>query len=299
LLQRQADLLDQSHDAIFTWKIGGGIVYWNKGAERLYGYTAGEAIGRSSHELLRTRSPVPMQEIEWQIAQQGSWYGELTHTTRDGRTVVVESRHVRFEYSGETYALETNRDITERKAHEEYVHLLMREVNHRAKNTLSVVSAIALQTATKNPEDFVERFSERIQALSASQDLLIRNQWTGIEIEDLVRAQLAHFANLIDSRIAVSGPRVASESGVRASHRARPSRTRHQRGEVWRALERQRARRHLVAYRRQHVHHELDRERRGHPWLHRRGAGSAAQSSTRWRNRASAAMLRFIMLAQV
>ena len=105
LLRRQADLLDQSHDAIFTWKIGGGIVYWSKGAERLYEYTAKEAIGRSSHELLRTRSRVPMQEIEWQIAREGCWYGELTHTTRDERTVVVESRLVRVKYSGEASAV--------------------------------------------------------------------------------------------------------------------------------------------------------------------------------------------------
>jgi PAS domain S-box-containing protein len=99
-------------------------------------------------------------------------------------------------------------DVTERKAHEEQIHLLMREVNHRAKNMLSVVGAVAHQTATKNPEDFIERFSERIQALSASQDLLIRNEWKGIEIEDLIRAQLSHFDSLIDSRIAVHGPRL-------------------------------------------------------------------------------------------
>src|SRR6516165_6922635 len=77
----------------------------------------------------------------------------------------------------------------------------MREINHRAKNMLSVVDAIAHQTATRNPEDFVERFSERIQALSANQDLLVRNEWNGVEIKDLVLAQLAHFADLIGSRI--------------------------------------------------------------------------------------------------
>jgi len=65
-------------------------------------------------------------------------------------------------------------DITERKEREEREHLLMREVNHRAKNMLSVVDAIAHQTASRNPEDFIERFSERIQALSANQDLLVR-----------------------------------------------------------------------------------------------------------------------------
>jgi two-component sensor histidine kinase len=99
-------------------------------------------------------------------------------------------------------------DITERKEREEKEHLLMREVNHRAKNILSVVQAIAHQIATQNPEDFIARFSERIRALSASQDLLVRNEWKGVEIVDLVHAQLAHFAGLIGSRIAVDGPKL-------------------------------------------------------------------------------------------
>ncbi len=99
-------------------------------------------------------------------------------------------------------------DVTERKEREEKEHLLMREVNHRAKNMLSVVDAVARQTAARNPEDFIERFSERLQALSANQDLLIRNEWRGVEINDLVCAQLAHFSSLMGSRIAVSGPKV-------------------------------------------------------------------------------------------
>src|SRR6266446_4283161 len=102
----------------------------------------------------------------------------------------------------------TAQDITERKQREEKEHLLMREINHRAKNMLSVVDAIAHQTATRNPEDFVGRFSERIQALSANQDLLVRNEWNGVEIADLVRAQLAHLADLIGSRIAMHGPKL-------------------------------------------------------------------------------------------
>src|SRR5262249_29219371 len=85
-------------------------------------------------------------------------------------------------------------------------HLLMREINHRSKNMLSVVDAIAHQTAARNAEDFVERFSDRIQALSANQDLLVRNEWSGVEIADLVRVQLAHFVDLVGSRIAIGGP---------------------------------------------------------------------------------------------
>jgi two-component sensor histidine kinase len=99
-------------------------------------------------------------------------------------------------------------DVTERKAHEEQVHLLMREVNHRAKNMLSLVQAIARQTAAREPQDFIGRFTERIQALAANQDLLVRNQWWGVYVEDLVHAQLAHFADLVGSRIAVYGPKL-------------------------------------------------------------------------------------------
>ena len=94
-------------------------------------------------------------------------------------------------------------DITERKEKE---HLLMREINHRTKNMLSVVHAIANQTGAKNLEDFVQNFSKPIQALAANQDLLIRNEWHGVEIEDLVYAELAPFADLIGSRIAARGP---------------------------------------------------------------------------------------------
>jgi two-component sensor histidine kinase/PAS domain-containing protein len=99
----------------------------------------------------------------------------------------------------------TAQDITERKLREERERLLMREVNHRAKNMLSLVQAIARQTAAREPPDFIERFTERVRALGANQDVLIRNEWHGVDVKDLVRAQLAHFADL-GSRVAAHGP---------------------------------------------------------------------------------------------
>jgi two-component sensor histidine kinase len=81
----------------------------------------------------------------------------------------------------------------------------MSEINHRAKNLLSLVQSIARQTAARDPEDFIDRFTERIQALAANQDLLVRNEWQGVDVEDLVRAQLAHFTDLLGSRITVHG----------------------------------------------------------------------------------------------
>ncbi len=132
---------------------------------------------------------------------------------RNGEVRWVESRgRAYFEGAGRSRRLlsfvGTVQDITERKAREEKEHLLLREINHRAKNMLSVVDVIAHQTAAKNPEDFIERFSERIQALSANQDLLVRNEWNGVELKDLVCAQLAHFADLIGPRIAICGPQL-------------------------------------------------------------------------------------------
>jgi two-component sensor histidine kinase len=107
------------------------------------------------------------------------------------------------------HAAERRRDqealITQRNQQMVRERLLMCEINHRAKNMLSAVDAIAHQTAAKNPEDFAVRLSDRIKALSANQDLLVRNEWQG-GIKELVRAQLAHFAGLIDSRIELRGP---------------------------------------------------------------------------------------------
>jgi PAS domain S-box-containing protein len=109
LLRRQADLLDQSHDAILVWKVPGGITYWSRGAEALYGYTQEEAMGRVSHELLSTQADVPMTEIEARVTTVGNWRGELRHTTRRPHGNCRETTRP-GNYDGEAYAFETNRD---------------------------------------------------------------------------------------------------------------------------------------------------------------------------------------------
>jgi PAS domain S-box-containing protein len=96
-------------------------------------------------------------------------------------------------------------DMTQHKRHEEQITLLMREVNHRAKNMLTVVQSIARQTAATKPDDFIERFGERIEALAANQDLLVKNGWMGVDLGELVCSQLAHFNGLIGTRIKLKG----------------------------------------------------------------------------------------------
>ena len=115
-LARQADLLEQTHDAILVWEFSGKIIHWNRAAEELYGFSKEEALGRLSHELLHTVHPVTDAVFVAMIERDGEWRGELTHTTREGRQIIVESRHVLVRQAdGQRIVLETNRDITERK----------------------------------------------------------------------------------------------------------------------------------------------------------------------------------------
>ena len=99
-------------------------------------------------------------------------------------------------------------DMTERKQSEEHIQLLLREVTHRSKNLLTLVQAVARQTVAASPEDFLKRFDERIQALAASQDLLVKHGWKGAELEQLIRFQLSPFKDLFASRIRLDGPSV-------------------------------------------------------------------------------------------
>ena len=106
-------------------------------------------------------------------------------------------------------AFATNLDITEMKRAEEHNKLLMAEVNHRAKNLLAVVQAIAQQTAKyADPATFVARLTDRIDGLTTSQDLLVKNNWQGVEVSRLVEGQLAHFKDLIGQRVLLMGPPV-------------------------------------------------------------------------------------------
>jgi PAS domain S-box-containing protein len=113
----QAALLDMAHDAIFVKAAEGKITYWNHGAERLYGWSREEALGRSTHELMQTEFPLPLTEIE----NRDTWEGELVHTRRDGSRIVVASRWttLRDEHGRPAGWLEINTDITPRKRAEE------------------------------------------------------------------------------------------------------------------------------------------------------------------------------------
>jgi PAS domain S-box-containing protein len=119
-LREQANLLNLTHDGMFVRDMDSVITFWNRGAEELYGWKAAQAIGKTSHSLLRTVFPMPLEQIEAAVVNTGRWEGELVHTKPDGTQVVVASRWAlqRDEQNRPVEVLETNNDITDRKTAE-------------------------------------------------------------------------------------------------------------------------------------------------------------------------------------
>ena len=156
-LAQRASLLDQAYDAILAHTLDGMIIYWNRGAESLYGYSASETIGRISHTLFRTvgvresaaaapgttSSPAEViKDLTQALTLEGHWEGELAHLARDGRQIVVESRqNVVRDGDGHTIVLEANRDITERKQLEEEQAHIRNIVGHEMGTPLTILKA--------------------------------------------------------------------------------------------------------------------------------------------------------------
>ena len=108
--ERLADLLMLSNEPMFAWKLHGTIEFWNSGAERLYGFASNEAVGHNSHSLLQTKFPIELAELRSQLRNERYWGGELRHTCKEGREVIVDSR---MQLLSDDTVLEVNRDVTE------------------------------------------------------------------------------------------------------------------------------------------------------------------------------------------
>jgi PAS domain S-box-containing protein len=121
-LRLRGELLELAHDAVIVRDpVESRVTFWNRGAERIYGYSRAEAIGRVSHDLLETEFPESAEALDEALAREGKWEGELRHTRKDGALIVVSSRQAlaRDEDGRPLAIIALSSDITARKRAEE------------------------------------------------------------------------------------------------------------------------------------------------------------------------------------
>jgi PAS domain S-box-containing protein len=171
-LERLADLLTLSYEPMLAWRLDGVIEFWNAGAERLYGFSPGEAVGRSSHSLLQTKFPVEFIELHSQLRNDRSWSGELRHICKGGREVIVDSRMQLF---GDDTVLEVNRDVTEAKAlinERKQIEHALRESEQQLRWIASIVETSDDVVISKNLDGIIiswNKGAERIFGYTAEE----------------------------------------------------------------------------------------------------------------------------------
>jgi PAS domain S-box-containing protein len=209
--QRLGAIVDSSYDAIVSKNLNGIITSWNSGAERLFGYRAEEIIGKPITILIPTDRPNEEPNIIDRIrrGEQVEPY-ETVRQRKDGSLVgiLLTVSPIKNAFGRVVGASKIAHDISERKRGEALLRTVMHELSHRSKNLLSVIQAMAQQTARLSPsvDAFLDRFIGRVQGLAASQDLLVHQNWTGVSLDELVRQQLQAFGGRDAGRIEVDGP---------------------------------------------------------------------------------------------
>jgi PAS domain S-box-containing protein len=158
-LKEQGRILDLA--PVLIRDLSGRILFWNTGAEQMYGWTSQEALEQITHSLLKTEFPRPIEEIKARLYARGHWEGELIHTTREGNRIVVASHWVlhKDEQGTPRAVLEVNNDITERRRAEEEVRRLNAELEQRVADRTA-----QLQAANKELEAFSYSVSHDLRA---------------------------------------------------------------------------------------------------------------------------------------
>lgn len=204
--QRLASIVKSSDDAIVSKDLNGIINTWNSGAERLFGYTAKEAVGRPITIL------IPLERLDEEPSildrvRRGERidHFETVRRRKDGGLIDISlTVSPIFSTDGRIIgASKIARDITERKRAQEQQKLLLAEIMHRVKNTLTAVLAIASQTLREAPANEREAFTARLHALSKAHDLLTSDKWDRAPLRAIVDAALAPFQQ---QRVKLEGP---------------------------------------------------------------------------------------------
>jgi len=209
-----AAIVESSNDAIISEDLDGTVTTWNKAAERLFGYLAIEAIGKSIAILI----PPDRLNEEVEILKRiriGECvdHFETVRQTKDGSIVVVsltispvtdDSRKI-------IGASKIARNITDQKRREEQINLLAREAEHRTKNLLAIVQATVQLAQGRTTADLKGAIKGRLRALASSHALLAKSRWMGANLRQLVTEELSVCCQVDDTRTEINGRDVMLE----------------------------------------------------------------------------------------
>jgi PAS domain S-box-containing protein len=210
--ERLVAALEASGAGTWRWDFRANEVDWDPALVRLFGLDPARAP-RKRGEFRRYVHPDDQEHINQVIGEaieSGSTADyEFRAILPDGsqRWMYTRSRLLRDARGGPALMVGACLDITERKRAQERQTLLVQELNHRVKNTLSVVQSLALHTrrGSRDLDGFLEAFQARLMALSATHNILTRELWESASLKDILNVEMIPYGGLDNGRVSVSG----------------------------------------------------------------------------------------------
>jgi PAS domain S-box-containing protein len=209
-----ASIVEFSADAIVSKSLDGIITSWNKGAERIFGYSAHEAIGQPITILIPDDRQSEEREILTRVRRgERIDHFETVRQHKHGSLVVVSLTVSPVKDANDKIvgASKIARDITEQKRNQERIATLAREAEHRSKNMLATVLAAVNLSQSSSPEDLKQTIVGRIEALANVCSLFVATRWIGADLSAIATQELAPYSG---KRLLIDGPQILLEPGV-------------------------------------------------------------------------------------
>jgi PAS domain S-box-containing protein len=212
-----ASIVESSDDAIVSKNLDGIIANWNKGAERIFGYTSEEAIGQPITIVIPADRQSEERDILTRIRRgERIDHFETVRRRKDGTPIVVSLtvspvRNAEGQVIG---ASKIARDITEQKQSQEQIATLAREAEHRSKNLLATVQATVRLSQSETSDGLKRAIEGRLQSLANVHSLFVKTRWIGADLSTIATQELAPYSEKNQRRVRINGPPVFLEPDV-------------------------------------------------------------------------------------
>ena len=203
-----ASIVETSHDAIVTKNLDGIVTSWNSAAERIFGYTADEAIGQPITIVIPEDRHNEERDILTRIRRgERIDHFETVRRNKHGSLIIISLTvsPVKNSEGKVVGASKIARDITEQKRAQDHIATLAREAEHRGKNMLATVQAAVHLSQANTPEGLKQAIEGRIQSLANVHSLFVKTRWIGADLSTIAAQELAPYSENDKERICIAG----------------------------------------------------------------------------------------------